>query len=137
MTYTQLQNKVKDICLNYPNVKTFGCGDIYLLNSTTPSYNVMWLTLVTRYDYEMQTSYNINLFYVDRLKKDLSNEEIIISEGLEALETVIGTLKRDKNVLWSDSTRVDYTPFRERFSDECAGVYANFTVVTTQEELCQ
>lgn len=137
MNYTQLQHTVQTACMEYPNVETFGCGDIYLLSSTTPVYSVMWLSLVSRSDYEMVTTYNVNLFYVDRLVKDLSNEEQIISEGMEALETVIATLKRDPGVLWSDSVKVTFTPFRERFSDECAGVYANLSIPTVQEELCQ
>ena len=136
MTYNQIQTIVESGCLSYPNVRTFGCGDIYLLNSTTPTYSVMWLSLVSRTDYSNFTTYQVNLFYVDRLKKDLSNEEQIISEGMEACETVVSMLKHHDDLLWDPDSNVTFTPFRERFSDECAGVYVNFSIQVPVEELC-
>ena len=136
MTYNQLQAIIESTCLSYPNVKTFGCGDIYLLNSTTPTYSVMWLSLVSRTDYSNFTTYQVNLFYVDRLKKDISNEEQIISEGMEACETVVSMLKHRDDLLWDPDASVTYTPFRERFSDECAGVYVSFSIQVPVEELC-
>lgn len=137
MTYKKLQEIIENICLSMPNVRTFGVGDVYLLNSVTPDYIVTWLSLVNRRDYRTMTYFNINLFYVDRLKKDLSNEEMVINEGIKCLERVISEIKRTEGIYWDDTYAVVYTPFRERFSDECGGCYANLTVPVVLEEPCE
>lgn len=137
MTYKKLQEIIENICLNMPNVRTHGVGDVYLLNSVTPNYIVTWLSLVNRRDYNRMSYFNVNLFYIDRLKKDLSNEEIVINEGINCLERVVSKIKQTDGVYWDDTLNVVYSPFRERFSDECAGCYVNLTIPVVLEEPCE
>lgn len=92
--------------------------------------------MVNRRDLNSITYFNINLFYVDRLKKDLSNEEDVINEGISCLSSIVNELKYSDDVLWDPTYAVTYTPFRERFSDECAGCMVNLTVPVILEEEC-
>lgn len=79
----------------------------------------------------MQT-YNFTLFYVDRLREDLNNQTEIHSVGCETIFNIVKMLE-DKNV-FIDSWNIQ--PFNQRFTDSCAGVYANVSVQTTATHLC-
>lgn len=136
MTYKQLVKVVENICLNIPDVRTFIEGDVYTLNSITPTYEVMCLTLQNRQDRNGFSYYRVVLFYVDRLKKDLSNEQEIISSGIEKMDYVMETLKNTDGVFWDETQTNVITPFRQRFADETSGVYAEFTIPVINEILC-
>lgn len=137
MTYKRLQRMIEDICLSKPNIRSFGCGNIYSLNSLTPSYVISWLSIVNRRDYQGLSYFNFNIFYVDRLKKSLDNEEEVINEAISCLSSIVNDIKNNDEVLWTLDSAVTYTPFRERFSDACAGAYVNVTIPVILEEECE
>jgi len=137
MTYKNLVKLVETICLDQPNIRSFIEGDVYTLNSITPKYIATCLTLQNRRDVNGFSYYVVYLFYVDRLKKDLSNDQQIVSSGIDALTTIVNRLRNSDGVFWDESYAVTLTPFHERFSDECSGVMANFTIPVLNEPECE
>lgn len=136
MTYNKLQEEIEKIAYQQANIRTFGAGDIFHLNSVTPEYMIIWLSLQNRQDIGDLTYFNVNIFYIDRLKKDLSNEEDIISSAFTCLENIINKIKNTEGIFWDNNRSVTYTPFRQRFSDECSGAWVNCTIPVVREEDC-
>ena len=137
MTYKSLVKLVESICLEMPNIRTFVEGDVYTLNSITPTYIVTCLTLQNRRDLNGFSYYTVYLFYVDRLKKDLSNDQEIISSGIDAMSKIIDKIKFSDGVFWDETYAVTMTPFHERFSDECSGIMATLTIPVIKENECE
>lgn len=77
-------------------------------------------------------TYAFSFFYVDRLTADKSNQVEVQSVGCLTLGNILRTLES------YDIEVGDYTlqPFNQRFTDECAGVFANVTLTIPDASLC-
>ena len=76
--------------------------------------------------------YRFNLFYVDRLTHDRSNEAAVQSVGVDTLAAVLAAL--DDIGLYSQ--QVTFDAFTERFTDECAGMMASVVIYAPVALLC-
>lgn len=73
-------------------------------------------------------TYNLNIFYIDRLIDNWEDNDIDIqSDGIVNLTSLIRDLENKLNIDVEDKR---YTPFNQRFTDECAGVYLNCNIIT-------
>ena len=81
---------------------------------------------------EGYSTYNLFLYYVDRLKSDESNQIEIQSVGIETLKNILRVFARDFDV---EITQADFDVFTERFTELCAGVYCTVSL-TAYEENC-
>ena len=70
------------------------------------------------------TDYGFNLFYVDRVLADASNEVEVQGTAVEVLGNILRTLA-EQGVAVSDWT---IETFRQRFKDDCAGAWASVTL---------
>ena len=77
--------------------------------------------------------FSLTVFYVDRLLADKSNELDIQSAGVAVLTDLVHYLEDRGAFVYGDVT---FTPFNQRFTDECAGVYASITFELPAEVLC-
>lgn len=77
--------------------------------------------------------FSLTVFYVDRLLADKSNELEIQSAGVAVLTDLVHYLEDRGAFVYGDIT---LTPFNQRFTDECAGVYASITFELPAEVLC-
>lgn len=77
--------------------------------------------------------FSLTVFYVDRLLADKSNELEIQSAGVAVLTDLVHYLEDAGAFVYGDIT---LTPFNQRFTDECAGVYASITFELPAETLC-
>lgn len=77
--------------------------------------------------------FSLTVFYVDRLLADKSNELEIQSAGVAVLTDLVHYLEDRGAFVYGD---IALTPFNQRFTDECAGVYASITFELPAETLC-
>ena len=129
MTLFELINKLKDIAINKPNINFVGDGDVYVLNSLPDiNYSVFFITQNDHSIYQDTITYNLNLFYIDRISDSEDNTLNIQSDGMLQLTNIINTLLFYEDV--DVEGEITFVPFIQRFADNCSGVYCNvrFTV---------
>lgn len=78
-------------------------------------------------DYDI--SYNLNIFYVDRLVDNWEGNDLEIqSDGIVVLNTLVKLLKENLDLIIDEKT---FTSFNERFTDECSGVFMQCTITSS------
>ena len=134
MNYLQFVNNVLDTAKSHKLVYEVGEGDIYEhLNSGDHKYPCVFLT-VQNIDYNgSQMTVTGSLFYVDALLSDTSNKLQIQATGMTTLQQIFMRLM--DNYPDFDLRTGRYTPFDEKFSDLCAGVFSNFTI-SFMDDIC-
>ena len=126
MNLNNIVTLIKNVSAAYPTVQEFGEGDIYeFLNSKEHKYPCVFLTIESiSTDGDVQ-NINATLFYVDRLLDDNSNKLDIQSVSVTALKSIIEKLEETNYI---NFTSINYTPFTEKFTDLCAGSFAQCTI---------
>ena len=124
MTLFEIINKLKDIAISKPNINYVGDGDVYTLNSLPNiDYSVFFITQNDHSIYQDTITYSLNLFYIDRISDSEDNVLNIQSDGILQLTNIINTLVFSEDV--DVDGEITFTPFIQRFADQCAGVYCN------------
>lgn len=122
MTLFELINKLKDIAISKPNINYVCDGDVYTLNSLPNiDYSVFFITQNDHSIYQDTITYNLNLFYIDRISDSEDNTLNIQSDGMLQLTNIINTLVFSEDV--DVDGDINFVPFIQRFADQCAGVY--------------
>lgn len=75
--------------------------------------------------------YGFELFYIDRLTNDRSNQIEVQSVGLQTLDNIVRGLP--DTLLVSDYR---FTPFYQKFADECTGTMCTLTIGAEVGTLC-
>ena len=123
MTLAQLIRLFEGIAKEQPSINMIVQQDVFRLNSA-PSlkYGVFaWTQSQHSGSINGMQTYSFSLFYVDRLKEDLSNQIEVQSVGCETIGNILKALDE------YDVEVGNYTiqTFNQRFTDECAGVFCN------------
>ena len=126
MTLAQLIRLIEMVAQQQPSVNMIVQQDVFRINSA-PSlkYGVFaWTQGQHSGSINGMSAYSFSLFYVDRLKEDLSNQIEIQSVGCETISNILRMLDEH------DVEVSNYTiqTFNQRFTDECAGVFCNVTL---------
>ena len=136
MTYQEIVTAFNNISLTQPNVNQYiKSGNIYDLSSDrNAKFSVFCVTPGTHTTNlrEGYTTYNLFLYFVDRLKSDESNKLVVQSTALETLKNIIRVFVSAYDV---ECDTVDFEVFTERFSEVCSGAYATISI-TSYEENC-
>lgn len=128
MTLIEIVEKLLEIAQNMPNIDFVGEGDIYELNNIPNiQYSVFYITQDTHRVYENKVEYTLNLFFVDRIIEGIPNRMYIQSNGISAITNIVNKLvaEEDVDVVYP----LNFTPFYQRFADDCSGVWARITFV--------
>lgn len=128
MSLYEIINKLLTIAKNKPNIKFVGEGDIYELNRANIDYSVFYITQNNTTVDNGVTTYNLNLFYVDRIVDEADNHLLVQSNGIDAITNIINELVLTEDVEIEGD--VVFTSFYQRFADDCSGVYAKVSFVT-------
>ncbi len=134
MTLLETVKAIEAAALRQPSVNQIVANDIFRLNTLPDArYGVFaWTQGQHEIGDEMQT-FVFTFFYVDRLTADLANEVEIQSVGIQTLSNIIRTLE-EWGILpdgsWTAQT------FRQRFLDECAGVFASVNLQVPIDWIC-
>lgn len=133
MTLYEVITDILNIAKQQPNINHTGEGDIYSLNSLPNiDYSVFWVTQTNHTQGENTVSFNLILYYIDRLLPDDSNRLQIQSQGMLALNNIIN-IYNQMNTDIQIEYDINYTTFTHRFTDNCAGVFANVTITADAE----
>lgn len=126
------------IALGQPNVRSAGDGSLYDFLNGNPSvrYNVFFVTQnkhTTSLDQDYDT-YSLNLFLINRLRDDKSNELEAESNAKEVLTNIINQFcySYDADVVGV----IEWQSFTEHFKDECVGVYATLKIRVPLDIIC-
>ena len=137
MTLRDTITAIEKVALAQPAVQMLVRGDVYKLNATPDARYAAfaWTQGQHRLDAGGDThTFAFTLFYVDRLTADKGNEVEVQSMGVQTLENVIRTLEQ-RGIFPAEGWTMQ--PFRERFEDECAGVYASVRLSVPGDTLCE
>lgn len=135
MTLYELIQIIEDVAIAQPSVQMVVENDVYRLNEIADArYGVFAFTqgahAVTA-DNDLIT-YNLTLFYVDRLADDNSNQIEVQSTGVMVLDNILMTLS-ERGVVVGDYS---LQPFNQRFADMCAGIYASVALSVPRTATC-
>ena len=128
MTLFEIINKLKDIAINKPNINYVGDGDVYTLNSVPDiNYSAFFITQNEHSIDSNTITYNLNLFYIDRIADSEDNVLNIQSDGILQLTNIINNLVFSEDV--DVDVEINFVPFIQRFADNCAGVYCSVSFI--------
>ncbi len=130
MTLLDTINNLLDIARKQPNINHVGNGDVYSLNSLPNiNYGVFFITQQNHSINDDITTYNLTLYYIDRLLSDNSNTLQIQSQGIMILANIINIFN-NSNLDADIEYDINFTTFTHRFQDDCGGVFANVRITT-------
>lgn len=135
MTLLETIKAIEGVAKAQPSVRMVVPNDIFRLNATpSAQYGVFGWTQGQHYRAEDAdvVQYRFNLFYVDRLTHDRSNEAAVQSVGVDTLAAVLAAL----DDLGLYSSQISFDAFTERFTDECAGMMSSVVIYAPVALLC-
>lgn len=135
MTLKTLIRTVEAVAKGQPSVKMIIPNDVFLLNSRSDAeYGVFaWTQGVHTASADSSlVTYQLTLFYVDRLTADQGNRLDVQSTGIETLDNII----RDLAERGIGPGEYSFQTFNQRFLDECAGVYTTVSLTVPAGSLC-
>lgn len=110
-------------------------GSIYEnLNTGEIKYPVMNIDFESVSRNANTLTYNIIVYYADRLTNNHSNDDEIKSDGVMSINLLCDTLVDDISLF----IPVNINLFEQQFTDECAGAWARMMLTTTNEvDFCE
>lgn len=133
MTLQDIIKNLKDIALKQHNINYANEGDVYMLNSLPNlDYGVFFVTQTNHSQSVNTVTYNLTLYYIDRLLTDESNKLQIQSNGIIALGNIINIFNQkydDVEIVYD----ITYNTFTHQFADACAGVYATVKIIADND----
>ena len=128
MTLIEIVNEFENIARKQPNINFVGNGDIYSLNGLPNiDYSVFFITQSEHQQSENTVTYNLILYYVDRIIKDGDNTLSVQSTGMMVLANIINIFNQLNPDVEVDYD-INYTTFTHKFTDDCAGVFCNVSI---------
>lgn len=131
MNVRELINKITEVA-NAQHVSSVFDGDVYEnWNSTEIKFGSVNIGLQDITYTANLCTYNIILYYGDRLMQDNRNVNNIYSDGVRTLQSIINELNNENNI--NIGELITYTPFQQKFMDYLAGVYCQIDIETDSE----
>lgn len=125
--------RVEVVALKQPSIGMVVQSDIYRLNACPDvKYGVFaWMHGQDSISLDSVT-YGFKLFYVDRLKADLSNQIEVQSVGIQTIDNILRSIDEDGLSVLPYTFRT----FNERFMDDCAGVMCEVSISVPNDLVC-
>lgn len=95
-------------------------------------FPVFVITPLESMTYDLYNAYSLRLWYIDRLTLDKKNSIEVQSDGLDICLGILLQAEKDDIELSMDA----FFTFTIRFSEECAGAYADVTIYTPHPNKC-
>ncbi len=129
MNTRELVQYIKTIADNIPIVMSFNDTDPYTYwNSQEVKYGSVIFAVKGYNQLSGVTRYNCVIYYGDRVLKDESNVNNIYTDAQTTINTIITNVELADGTVTVVSGSPAITFFRQRFLDELAGGYCNFTI---------
>ena len=127
MRYFDFIKEIKEISTSHILVNEYGEGDIYeYLNNGEHKYPCIFLTVTNLTTTDSGTAINFTLFYTDRLVENQANKTSIQSTGISVIKQILSKYEQLHPEYLLNN--VNYTPFTEKFTDMCAGVFCDVAI---------
>lgn len=123
---------------SHPTVNSVGDGSIYTFSNANPTlkYACYFVSQTTHKEDDTFSYYGFNIFYFDRLIDDLESNRLEIQSI--GKEVIFNSLKIFCNkFVGSSYSQLSFTPFTQRFTDLCAGVYCTITLKVPKSIVCE
>lgn len=137
MTLQQVIRILEKVALEQPAVRNVVENDVFRLNTLPDAkYGVFAWTQGQHAGNpeEYFRTFAFSLFYVDRLRVDLRNQVEVQSVAFDVLDAVLRRLSEDYGI---EVGEWQFTPFNQRFLDECAGGWATVRLQVPIDDLCK
>lgn len=125
MVLQEIFDRLNEIAIAQPNIcEIIKSGNVYDLNSEREAKFGVFCVSQGTHSFDAEngiTSFNLVLYYIDRLKDNEDNKIQVQSTGVETLKNILLTLQKNKEV---EIDACDFTTFTESFHQLCAGAYA-------------
>ena len=145
-TYNNVIDTLKNLGTNHAQIQTTTVGDIFDIDlEKNTKYPLMRLNPVNVQTRRTELVYNFQVFIMDLVEPDLSNEQEVYSDVLQICIDIIGILSNSK---WQAQLSLDINapvyfaegdftlePFKERFDQAVTGW--TFTIGITVENSFQ
>ena len=129
MNVTELVNRIKEVALSQQTVNSVFDGDVYEnWNSAEVNYGSVNVGIQDISTEDNLTTYNVILYYADRLLQDKSNLNEVCGDGFNTLQSIINILNSMDYI--NIEAPVTYTLFDQQFMDYLAGVYCQINITT-------
>lgn len=135
MTLYDLIQLIERIASAQPTINMIVENDIWKLNAEpSAKYGVFGFrqTEHTANGADGYIAYGFEFYYIDRLTNDLSNQIEVQSVGLQTLDNIIRTLIDEGATI----TEWRFTPFYQKFADECSGTICNLSIIAPITAIC-
>ena len=107
-------------------------GDVYTINGKENRFGCFVATPMTANKVTVGTiRYNYVLYYIDRLTKDESNIDYVQSDAVSVLKGILNFID-EQGIDVEDG--YEFTLFRQKFSDWCAGAYVSVNIMVPDYE---
>ena len=136
MTLLETIKAMEMVASQQPSVNMIVENDVFRLNEKADARYGVFAFVQGQHSASVDSSlitYAFTMFYVDRLKNDLSNQIEIQSVGIQTLDNIIRML--DERGI-TPMTDYSFQVFNQRFLDECAGVFCNVSLSVPAGSLC-
>ena len=107
-------------------------GDVYTINSKENRFGCFVATPMTAVKLGTGTiRYRYVLYYIDRLTKAEDNIDFVQSDGVNVLKGILNFLDSNGGQI---EEGYEFTLFRQKFSDWCAGAYVSVSIVVPDDD---
>lgn len=135
MTLIDVIKAVERAAATGPAVRTIVRGDVFRLNNAKGARYCVFAWEQTTHTQDVESgavSWGFRMFVIDRITSGHTNEIDVQSAAQQVLEGVVYALQDWGFV----ADNVTYTPFTQRFADDCAGMYCELSLQTDGGSLC-
>lgn len=135
MTIKKLIDVITKTAKKKPNINYVGVGNVYDLNSKPDvNYSLIYLTYQNSQVNESEIRHNIVMFYIDRMTDDYDNRLDIQNNGILEITNIVNTIVNLEDV--EVDMPMAFTPFNQRFAEDCAGVFTTITFIVDGDGNC-
>jgi len=144
-TYNNLIDTIEQLGVNHYQIKTVSKGDVFELDlEKNTLYPLMHINPVDVVATKGQFIFNFQIFVMDLVEPDESNEQEVLSDCLSMCTDIISTFKHGKSLNHYDTAHGDdaeyhvdndftLEPFTERFDNSVTGWVFTLPVIVEQD----
>ena len=132
MILSELNNLLINVAKSNYLVQEAFVGDVYTINSKENKFGCFVATPMSAVKVALGTiRYRYVLYYIDRLTKDEANIDYVQSDAVSVLKGIIDFFQEYGVEIVEG---YEFTLFRQKFSDWCAGAYLNVNFVVPDND---
>ena len=135
MTLLEVITLFERIARRQPSVNSVVDNDVFKLNAIPDAKYGVFAWTQGQHSGSMDNdflTFSFTFFYVDRLTRSADNTIEIQSVGVQTIDNILLSLSE----AGVGVDRYTLQPFTQRFTDECAGVYANVNLSVPRNGTC-